>query len=196
MDDPIRWKTEVIDETNQKLARTKKELKDVEKAGRQFGRVLTGAFTDVALRGRKLSDVVKELALSLSKTALNAAINPIQQSISKGFGNIFNQVLPFQKGAVLAQGTPVPFARGGVISAPTTFPLSGGHMGLAGEAGAEAILPLARGSDGRLGVRAQGRGGVSITFNVTSPDADSFRRSESQIAAMLNRTVNRGNRNL
>jgi phage-related minor tail protein len=70
-------------------------------------------------------------------------------------------------------------------------------MGIAGEAGPEAILPLSRGADGRLGVKAEGRGApVNITFNVTSPDADSFRRSEGQIAAMLSRAVSRGQRNL
>lgn len=69
---------------------------------------------------------------------------------------------------------------------------------MAGEAGAEAILPLARGSDGRLGVRAPGMagGGMTVTFNVTTPDADSFARSETQLAAMLTRVVGRGERNL
>ncbi|GBE43520.1 hypothetical protein BMS3Bbin10_01600 [bacterium BMS3Bbin10] len=90
----------------------------------------------------------------------------------------------------------MPFARGGVIASPTTFPLAGGRTGLAGEAGPEAILPLARGSDGRLGVRSQASGGMTITFNVTTPDAQSFRQSESQVAAMLNRAVSRGGRNL
>lgn len=185
-----------LEQLRQGLVQTRHEMEQTSRIGRQFGNTLTRAFTDVAVRGRKLSDVVKGLALSLSKTALNAAINPIQKSLSQGLGNIFNQAFAFQRGGVLAQGTPVPFATGGVISGPMTFPLANGRMGLAGEAGAEAILPLARGSDGRLGVKAQGQGGVSITFNITSPDADSFRRSESQIAAMLNRTVNRGSRNL
>lgn len=58
-------------------------------------------------------------------------------------------------------------------------------------------MPLARGADGRLGVRGNGAGGpVAITFNISTPDAESFRRSEGQIAAMLTRTVNRGHRNL
>ena len=92
---------------------------------------------------------------------------------------------------------PVPFAHGGVISSPMTFPFGGNQVGLAGEAGPEAILPLARGRDGRLGVRAGGDGGgVKVTFNVTTQDAQSFRRSEGQIAAMLSRVVGRGQRNL
>lgn len=185
-----------LDRLRQGLAETRKEMEQASRVGSQFGSSLSRAFTDATVRGKKLSDVARSLALSLSKTALSAAINPIGKALGDGFGNILNRALGFQKGGVLAQGTPVPFAKGGVISAPTTFPLSGGRTGLAGEAGAEAILPLARGSDGRLGVKAQGQGGVSITFNVSTPDAESFRRSESQIAAMLNRTVNRGNRNL
>ena len=91
---------------------------------------------------------------------------------------------------------PVPFAQGGVIASPISFPLGGNRIGIAGERGAEAILPLARGPDGSLGVRADTSGGVNVTFNVTTPDADSFRRSETQVAAMLARAVGQGQRNL
>jgi phage-related minor tail protein len=45
-----------------------------------------------------------------------------------------------------------PFAKGGVINHPTVFPMAKGY-GLAGEAGSEAILPLAR-IGGDLGVKA------------------------------------------
>lgn len=41
-----------------------------------------------------------------------------------------------------------------------------------------------------------GRGGGTIVMNISTPDAQSFRRSEGQITAMLNRAVSRGNRNL
>ncbi|MEO1651078.1 MAG: phage tail tape measure protein, partial [Pseudomonadota bacterium] len=83
-------------------------------------------------------------------------------------------------------------------AAPTLFPMANGRSGLMGEAGAEAIMPLARGPDGRLGVRSDGGSGrpVSVTFNVMSPDADSFRRSETQVGAMLARAVASGQRNL
>ena len=66
-----------------------------------------------------------------------------------------------------------------------------------GERGAEAILPLQRGADGRLGVAAErGSGTINVNFTVTSPDAESFQRSETQISAMLARVVSRGQRNL
>lgn len=52
---------------------------------------------------------------------------------------------------------------GSVVSRPTLFPFARG-VGLMGEAGPEAILPLKRGSDGKLGVSAGGGGGVSIVI--------------------------------
>ncbi|MCV9908331.1 phage tail length tape measure family protein [Brucella sp. HL-2] len=47
-----------------------------------------------------------------------------------------------------------------VVSKPTTFAFAKG-VGLMGEAGAEAIMPLTRGSDGSLGVRNFGRSSSS-----------------------------------
>lgn len=65
-----------------------------------------------------------------------------------------------------------------------------------GEAGPEAILPLARGPDGRLGVAAGGGNGgaARVTVNITTPDAESFRRSRGQVAAQIARAVDRGRR--
>lgn len=95
---------------------------------------------------------------------------------------------------MLQGGRVRPFASGGVVASPTYFPMAGG-LGLMGEAGAEAILPLARGPDGRLGVRGGGAGGgVAITVNIATPDVDGFRRSEAQVAAALARAVARGRR--
>jgi phage-related minor tail protein len=71
-----------------------------------------------------------------------------------------------------------------------------GGLGLAGEAGPEAILPLSRGTDGSLGVRAQGGSTVAVTFNVSTPDAASFRRAEADVSAMLARAVARGRRGM
>jgi phage-related minor tail protein len=89
----------------------------------------------------------------------------------------------------------MPFARGGVVSQPTSFPMRNGR-GLMGEAGPEAIMPLARGADGRLGVQTAGGGrAVNVTVNVTTPDVAGFARSQSQIAAQMGRALARGERN-
>ena len=65
-----------------------------------------------------------------------------------------------------------------------------------GERGAEAIVPLARGPDGRLGVAGGSGRPVSVTVNIATPDAESFRRSEAQVGASLARAVARGQRGL
>lgn len=88
-----------------------------------------------------------------------------------------------------------PFASGGVISAPSYFPMSGG-LGLAGEAGPEAIVPLSRGSDGRLGVAMSGGAPSNITVQIMTPDVASFQRSESYLTGQIARAVLRGQRSL
>src|SRR5205085_12591198 len=98
-------------------------------------------------------------------------------------------------GGVVSSGRVQPFAAGGVVATPTYFPLGRG-LGLMGEAGAEVVLPLARGSDGKLGVRSGSGASLAVTFNVVSPDAESFRKSEAQVTAMLARSVMRGRRGL
>jgi phage-related minor tail protein len=75
------------------------------------------------------------------------------------------------------------------------FPMRGGR-GLMGEAGPEAIMPLARGPDGRLGVQAAGGGrAVTVVMNISTPDVQGFQRSQSQIAAQASRALARGHRN-
>ena len=177
----------------------KRELDNVARLGKSFGTVLSKAFVGLALEGKGLTDVIRGIGLQLSKLAIDAAMRPVGQAfadILAGASQGLGAGLGFARGGVLPEGTPVPFARGGVVTSPVTFPLGRG-LGLAGERGAEAIVPLARGSDGRLGVAATGLGGgVAVTFNVTTPDAESFRRSETQLAAMLARAVGQGQRNL
>jgi phage-related minor tail protein len=82
-----------------------------------------------------------------------------------------------------------------VIGTPTYFPLTSGGLGLAGEAGPEAIVPLSRGSDGRLGIAMSGAGGgTNVTVQIATPDVGSFRRSEAYLTGQIARAVARGQR--
>lgn len=157
---------------------------DLEARSRSFGAALTGALRSATVDGRGLEDVLKGLALRISDIGLSTGLKPLEGLLSSGI-------------AGLAAGV-TPFAKGGVVAAPTYFSAAGG-LGLMGEAGAEAILPLQRGPDGALGVAAGAggtSGGANIVFNVTASDAASFMRSQGQIAAMLTRAVGRGQRGL
>ena len=95
------------------------------------------------------------------RTTYNAAMRPVTDHfgglISEGVGSVVEGILPFANGAPFSQGKVMPFAQGGVVTSATAFPMLGG-TGLMGEAGPEAIMPLARGADGKLGVRGNGGG--------------------------------------
>jgi len=171
------------------------QLAEVSKAGARFSNALSQSFVDLALKGRSFGDVLRSLALRLSELALKAAFKPLTDSIGNALAGLVGGAA-FARGGVIRQGLPVPFAQGGVIASPIAFPLAGNGLGLAGERGPEAILPLARGSDGRLGVRADGGAGIAVTVNISTPDVESFRRSETQLAALLARAVAQGQRNL
>lgn len=71
-------------------------------------------------------------------------------------------------------GVVAPFADGGIVASPTFFG-AGGSVGLMGERGAEAIMPIARGPNGQLGIAAQGA-------------------ARPTVAAALSRAVARGQR--
>ena len=72
---------------------------------------------------------------------------------------------PAAKGMVLASNGIQPFAMGGIVNRPTLFPFAKG-IGLMGEAGPEAIMPLRRGADGKLGVASSGGGSTTINISV------------------------------
>ncbi|HWK13124.1 MAG TPA: phage tail tape measure protein [Rhizobiaceae bacterium] len=160
----------------------------------RFGGQLTGALRGAVVSGRSLEDVLRRLALNLASMALEQGLSPLRNLFSGLLGSLsggLGKILPF------AQGGVVPFAAGGVVAAPSYFPMGGGNVGLMGEAGPEAIMPLQRGADGRLGVAAGGgAAGVTVVFNVSTPDAASFRKSEAQLSGMLARAVSRGTRTL
>ncbi len=81
------------------------------------------------------------------------------------------------------------FADGGSIDA--------GKWGVVGEAGAEVVAgPAAVTPWDKLPASAAQGSTQVINFNVSSPDAPSFARSETQMAALLSRAVSRGQRNM
>ncbi len=166
---------------------------------RSVGWGLRRAFDGLVFDGMRLTDALKTLGRSMVNSALTQALKPVQNAIggfiTGGIENLIGGLLPFKDGAAFSAGKVTPFAQGGVVSSATTFPMRGG-LGLMGEAGPEAILPLSRGADGKLGVRAAGGGrAVSVVMNISTPDADGFRRSRTQIAAQMNRAISRASRN-
>ncbi len=177
------------------LAGTGRDMAVLEKG---LSRGLRRAFDGVVFDGLKLSDALETVARSMIQTSYSAAIRPVANHfgglLARGVGSLVEGILPFADGAAFSQGRVTPFASGGIVSGPVRFPMRGG-VGLMGEAGPEAIMPLARGPDGKLGVRAGGGGSVNVVMNITTPDVQGFQRSQGQIAAAMGRALGRGNRN-
>lgn len=173
--------------------------------GREVNTLSTGisgglrkAFDGLIFDGMKLNDALKTVASTIIDTIYSIAMKPVTNALggfmAQGLGAIMGGGGAFAAGGAFSQGQVMPFAKGGVVSSPTLFPMRGGR-GLMGEAGPEAIMPLARGPDGRLGVQAGGGRTVNVVMNITTPDVQGFQRSQSQLAAQVSRALARGQRN-
>ncbi|PLX39063.1 MAG: phage tail protein [Hyphomicrobiales bacterium] len=200
---------ESLDDLERAADTLRATLADLQSQSRGFATDITGGLKSAVLEAKRLDTAFKDIALSMSGRLLDSALKPLEDSLTKLFEVLFSGLTGASSGSLGSGlggsllGSLVPsisglfgFAKGGVVSSPVAFPFGQNAIGMAGEAGAEAILPLARGADGRLGVRGPGSGAVNVTFNVTASDAESFRRSETQVTTMLARAVGRGRRGL
>ncbi len=195
--------------SQQRLQDSTAQTSDV---ARELGLTFSSAFEDAVVKGEKLQTVLQGVLQDISRLTLRKAVTePLVGALSGvlgGLGGGAGTSLDLTKllagggadgglklaanGAAFGGAGVIPFANGGVIDRPTLFPFSRG-TGLMGEAGPEAILPLRRGRDGKLGVASDG-GGAMVTITINSPDADGFRRSADQVTAAVADGVRRGGR--
>ena len=102
-----------------------------------------------------------------------------------------NPTSNYAMGGAFAKNNIVPYAMGGVVSKPTLFKFAAGgtmRTGLMGEAGPEAIMPLSRGPNGKLGVASSGGGGTTnVTVNVDA--SGSTAQGDSGKGEQLGRAV-------
>ncbi|MFD1912132.1 phage tail tape measure protein [Halodurantibacterium flavum] len=173
--------------------------REVTRLTTSFGGGLRRAFDGLVFDGLRLSDALRQVAKSMVGQVYATAMRPVQNAVggalASGINAAVSGALPFADGGAFTQGRVMPFAKGGIVSGPVMFPMRGGR-GLMGEAGPEAIMPLTRGADGKLGVQAQGGGRpVNVVMNIQTPDVQGFHRSQSQIAAQMTRALGRGQRN-
>ena len=159
---------------------TQAAVENLDRASIRFGQTLIDAFTKAGAQGKSFETILDSVGAKLAELAA--------KDFLPGTGNSLAQNLSSFSGSISA------FAEGGVISAPNYIPTGAGSMALAGEAGPEAILPLSRGPDGKLGL--SGSRSTVVNVSITTQDLDSFKRSEQQVAAALARAVSRGRRSL
>lgn len=150
-----------------------------------FGDILTGTKT-VADAFRSMAQSILQ---SLSRIFSQRAAEQMFNWLFPSFGGVKKNAL----GGVYDSPSLSAWANR-IVSAPTLFTFATGgipRLGLMGEAGPEAIMPLTRGADGRLGVEAHGAGGVVVNVAVDATgsrvegDAGSARQLGDLIAGAV-----------
>lgn len=176
------------DSRNQVLGRSKSDFKAISEDGRKafkdlefavqgWGRQFTTTLANAIRTGKfDFQSLVDTVIQGLLEMQIQLAITaPLFKSIQGALGGFFGAPSASggapatfgAKGLAIGGSGLMAFARGGVVDRPTMFGFGGGRLGVMGEAGAEAILPLKRGAGGRLGVELTGQrgGGGGVTVN-------------------------------
>lgn len=185
-------------------------------------RTMEMAFADFCDTGQfRFKDFVRSALIQLNTLLFKIAVlEPMAKSLSAalqggggggggGFGGLLSglfggggggdlfSMFGGSSGMFFAKGGLIPYAAGGIVHRPTVFPMASG-MGLMGEAGPEAVIPLKRTASGDLGVQA-GAGGATYNITIQAADAQSFyemcRRNPSAITDPIERAL-QGNQSI
>lgn len=156
-------------------------LNRLQSLGTSLSKNISSGLQGMIFQGKSFEQTLKSIALNFSKQAFSAAFAPLEKQAGNLLGNLFSSITPFAKGGVFEGAQPFTF---------------GQNLGVLGEAGPEAVMPLTRDASGRLGVRTSGGMGGGVTVNISTPDLQSFQRSQQQVSAGIARAVSRGQRSL
>lgn len=136
--------------------------------------------------------VMKQLAEAIGNLFGGPKVSAASGPINIGYGGGFMPpAIGSANGNVFGANGIVPYAMGGIVNRPTLFPFANGGAigtGLMGEAGPEAIMPLTRGANGKLGVMAAGGGTTNVVVNVDAK-GNSQVEGREDTASQLGRVV-------
>ena len=165
----------------------KKLTEEKEKQGElidTIGGIIGDGFISMVEGTESVKDAFKSMARAIIKELYEILV--VQQMVNAAKA-AFGIPVPNANGNVFSSGSIQAYANGGVVGSPTTFPMSGGRTGLMGEAGPEAIMPLKRGANGKLGVQMEGGGATTVVqnFNFSANGDDSVKRIIAQAAPKI-----------
>ena len=170
-----------------KLKEAEQQQKDAaDSIANSFG----SALTSIVDGTKSVKDAFKDMARAIIAELYQIyVVKQITGMISAAINPYMPTFTPSENGNVFSNGNLVPYADGGVVGSPTTFPMAGGRTGLMGEAGPEAIMPLKRGKDGKLGVQAEGGSGGDViihqNFNFQANGDESVKKIIAQQAPAI-----------
>jgi len=141
--------TALLDETRDMGTVLEDVLRDIGKNVLEmlYEETITKPLQDMLMKSlTKIMDPLTDMLSNLLSGVVSGAVS--------GIGGMIGAGLFAEKGLVFKNGRVQSFRAGGIINKPTIFPMANG-LGLMGEKGPEAVMPLARDESGRLGVRAE-----------------------------------------
>lgn len=183
---------EIYRESLIRVADTTKEIESVNMTVKDFGSAWGEAARDVGIAGESIEQTAENLFKRLQSIAFDFFITrQVTGFMTSAFGagaGMFGFGGGARNGGMFDQGSVVPFGDGGITEGPELFPMSGRRVGLRGEAGREAVVPLPNGRE--IPVRMEGgRGGQITNVNMTvyAKDAKSFDETERQMISRSRR---------
>lgn len=164
----------------EKTGKTGKDVfADLSKAIESWGNKAADTFADFVVDGKAsfgdlVNSMLKDIVRLQAKSFLDDTTKGISGWLTETVGGLFKNA----DGNAYASSDLGRYS-GSVVSSPTLFKFAnGGSVGLMGEAGAEAILPLKRGANGKLGVQG-GSGGITVNLIEDSSRAGQVQRSQT-----------------
>jgi len=154
------------------------------------------AFTSIVDGTKSVKDAFKNMAKAIIKQLFEVLVVQrlvgsvgVGDKAGSGLAGWLSGTLQADGGAWQGGSQIQAYANGGVVGGPTMFPMAGGKTGLMGEAGPEAIMPLKRGANGKLGVQMEGGGGDNVVihqnFNFQANGDESVKKLIAQAAPQI-----------
>ena len=165
---------ETVNALSLETEKLRSEMMGLNRLADNFGQTITRSFASAIIHGRKLSDVLKGLALSLGRAGALIGAEAIGRIGGKHFA-LCQRRHRKQPHIISPARRRRPHGRSGRRS----------HH-----------APGARRRRKARRAHAGGGQALNVTVNISTPDVASFRQSQSQVASMITRAVSRGQRNL
>lgn len=165
----------------------------IDEASKRISSSLSSGLVNALKNGGSAFDMFANIATTalqkiLDKMLEMAVVSPLLNAFSGGIGGSLLSFFGFKNGAAFKNGNVIPFASGGVVNKPTLFPMANGGTGLMGEAGAEAVMPLKRMSNGKLGVEADGQGGQVVNiYNYSGANVETRKKDDNSVDVFIRR---------
>lgn len=180
---------EAIDSVLPQLETLRGSAEDTSSLAKELGLTFSSAFEDAILNGEKFSNVLKALRRDLLRILIRKSIT---EPLANAAGDLLSGVLGSANGNAFGPGGVIPFRAGGVVQRPTIFGFGRGRVGSMAEEAPEAIMPLKRGRNGKLGVQAEGGGStINLAVNVAGDASENtvalIESALSQFAARMQR---------